>query len=498
MATPSEATLRDMLDLEPADARDLKAALVEADGAGPKKVDVAMQLADELMEAYGIEAIRIPGAEDDRYYGDIVALYVNTGDTYNGTLLYDVDKRRFYATTYGDWLQSQEQQGRYIPNAGAAEKGMKWQQTDVKGSRLYWFEIGGGGGYTVDRTGPNDRWEALFLAEGSDEPEELGRRGGFLTATEAKQAAEEHFSRTYKRNSGDELEEADNARREAAAELSRLEAAGIGRESAKYRRAQKAHVEATKKGDFLRARARAQRKKKRSMLQNPGGNKEIPIANPDDAEWIENLWLLQFGAVGTQPVYVWADSADTAFEVAVDWLDENEMCGYFTTVTEGDLRDAARDLGIAYWPGIDAFSGSIGRGASQILEHAEMDLTVIGHTTIKCVDGPAYIPSHEWFIDEVTRRATYDEVKRRSLSKPVRLSYAVQSEFSQYWGGQGDPLYAVLSRRGTSVDWVTVDASPEEISRLEQTAETIIEDDDKRPGAKRAAEALLKQLEELE
>lgn len=52
---------------------------------------------DKLINAHGIEVIR---GEDG-----IVAHYVNTGDTYNPTLLYDVNQDKFYLTTWGDWVE---------------------------------------------------------------------------------------------------------------------------------------------------------------------------------------------------------------------------------------------------------------------------------------------------------------------------------------------------------------------------------------------------------
>lgn len=57
----------------------------------------------------------------------------------------------------------------------------------------------------------------------------------------------------------------------------------------------------------------------------------------------------------------------------------------------------------------------------------------------------------------------------------VRLGYDVYNVFQRYWCGQGDHLYAVLSRRGGSVDFVTLDASVEEVDRLEEVANYIIE-----------------------
>lgn len=124
MATPSEKTLRELLKIDAEKAIKLKAALNKADRTlgqmEPEDVDAALELADALMGTYGVEAIRGEGWEDP-YYGDIVALYVNTGETYEGTLLYDVEADRFYATSYGDWIEAQERKGRLIPNEEEAE-----------------------------------------------------------------------------------------------------------------------------------------------------------------------------------------------------------------------------------------------------------------------------------------------------------------------------------------------------------------------------------------
>ena len=61
------------------------------------------------------------------------------------------------------------------------------------------------------------------------------------------------------------------------------------------------------------------------------------------------------------------------------------------------------------------------------------------------------------------------------LVRVLPIGYGTFNVFQRYWWGQGDPLYAVLSRRGTSVDWVTVYASEAEWERLVGTAEEILE-----------------------
>ena len=43
------------------------------------------------------------------------AEYLNTGDTYALTLLYDCRAERWRVTSWGDWLESQERRGRRFP-----------------------------------------------------------------------------------------------------------------------------------------------------------------------------------------------------------------------------------------------------------------------------------------------------------------------------------------------------------------------------------------------
>jgi len=73
-----------------------------------------IQLVSERIEAinkclngYGVEVIR--SSENwHHYYGDIVAEYVNMGDAYAPTVLYDIHKGRFIVTTWEDWFEKNE------------------------------------------------------------------------------------------------------------------------------------------------------------------------------------------------------------------------------------------------------------------------------------------------------------------------------------------------------------------------------------------------------
>ena len=71
------------------------------------RVEVAL---NELLDMYGVESIQ--GEWVDRYYGHTVAIYLNTGDSYLPTLLFDTDKERWYVTSVGDWIEAEERKGR--------------------------------------------------------------------------------------------------------------------------------------------------------------------------------------------------------------------------------------------------------------------------------------------------------------------------------------------------------------------------------------------------
>ena len=82
-------------------------------------------------------------------------------------------------------------------------------------------------------------------------------------------------------------------------------------------------------------------------------------------------------------------------------------------------------------------------------------------------------------------------MEHTQLQFPIRLGYDTISVLSQYWEGQGDPLYAILSRRGNCVDWVEVRASDLEIIRLRDTCTAILANPESEDSHIRVATAYL-------
>ena len=70
-------------------------------------IDDAMDHANELLDGFGVEPVRTDTYVDD-FWGDIIALYVNLGDPYDTTILYDTDRDEFFIGSWGDFLEEWE------------------------------------------------------------------------------------------------------------------------------------------------------------------------------------------------------------------------------------------------------------------------------------------------------------------------------------------------------------------------------------------------------
>lgn len=67
-------------------------------------VDKRMDEANEMLGGFGVAVYRDEDSSD-RYYGDIVLLYVNMGDTYDETVIYDIHNEEFVVASLGDYVE---------------------------------------------------------------------------------------------------------------------------------------------------------------------------------------------------------------------------------------------------------------------------------------------------------------------------------------------------------------------------------------------------------
>jgi len=100
-----ERDLVEFLKFSADDARSI-AAEVPAAAGDPEAVDRLLEKVDQKLGAYGVEVVR--GPWQGGYYGDAVLLYVNRGDTYDATLVYDTQAETFSVTSWGDWVEQNE------------------------------------------------------------------------------------------------------------------------------------------------------------------------------------------------------------------------------------------------------------------------------------------------------------------------------------------------------------------------------------------------------
>jgi len=66
----------------------------------PSQNELILAALDDVIDGFGTEAIRDPDDSDN-----IIAEYVNTGDTYNGTIVFDHETSEYVLTTWGDWYE---------------------------------------------------------------------------------------------------------------------------------------------------------------------------------------------------------------------------------------------------------------------------------------------------------------------------------------------------------------------------------------------------------
>ena len=108
MLYPSVKRLREAF---PGKALRLRAIMEECGDQG-EELEGTMDQLDTVLDGHGVELISGSGdtAANDSYFPDVQALYVNMGDTYNTTIVYDLVDERYLLTTMGDEVEHLQNQ----------------------------------------------------------------------------------------------------------------------------------------------------------------------------------------------------------------------------------------------------------------------------------------------------------------------------------------------------------------------------------------------------
>mgnify|MGYP001079359508 CR=1 FL=1 len=75
----------------------------------PDILNEKMEALNELIDGFGIESSRMEGYYKNHYWSDCIGLYVNQGESYAITIIYDIVNDRFEFTSWGDWIEAIEQ-----------------------------------------------------------------------------------------------------------------------------------------------------------------------------------------------------------------------------------------------------------------------------------------------------------------------------------------------------------------------------------------------------
>jgi hypothetical protein len=69
-----------------------------------------MSAANVIMGGHGVDSLEDENAYNGSYWGGVIGLYVNLGDTYVRTLVYDVGDNRFMFTSWGSFLEAWQEE----------------------------------------------------------------------------------------------------------------------------------------------------------------------------------------------------------------------------------------------------------------------------------------------------------------------------------------------------------------------------------------------------
>jgi hypothetical protein len=172
----------------------------------------------------------------------------------------------------------------------------------------------------------------------------------------------------------------------------------------------------------------------------------IPITGDYDDDG--HLWLFHFGAYGWTKLYVWTyshDGIETAFEHAVEWLDDNAP-GHLVSFEPEDYKRAAAELGLEWQENWPDYSDE---DFCKVAEKTEVDHTPIGHITL---NNGTHVASWEWTCDEVEgfeKRAIADRSAPAEPSPYFDRFDVCEAYYlfgSLYHSGQGSKEYAYMGR----------------------------------------------------
>jgi hypothetical protein len=110
MSSPSaKDLLKDFPKIGSVKADELAKRLKDAlDSEEEDALDDAMDFANEVIDGNGVEGVKGEGAHVDNYWRDTILLYVNMGDTYDTTVMYDTENEEFLIGSYGDFVEQWE------------------------------------------------------------------------------------------------------------------------------------------------------------------------------------------------------------------------------------------------------------------------------------------------------------------------------------------------------------------------------------------------------
>lgn len=112
---PSVRTIRDRLRVDHEVARDVRQALERAEALGSgRAVERALDDISRLIGGHGVEVIN---GEHHRagYWADAVVVYVNQGEVYESTVIYDTQRDVWEVISWGDWVERAERRGERVP-----------------------------------------------------------------------------------------------------------------------------------------------------------------------------------------------------------------------------------------------------------------------------------------------------------------------------------------------------------------------------------------------